>query len=121
MYEFKKREEEGYSKYVILTLEYIHCHYSQDISVENIAASVGISEGHLRRLFKTEMNINVVNYLTDYRINIAKRLMEEGCRNIEMISKKTGFTSIQYFSYVFKKKAGITPRDYLRMVEHGTL
>lgn len=121
LYEFKKREEEGYSKYVILTLEYIHCHYSQDISVENIAASVGISEGHLRRLFKTEMNINVVNYLTDYRINIAKRLMEEGCRNIEMISKKTGFTSIQYFSYVFKKKAGITPRDYLRMVEHGTL
>ena len=59
---------------------------------------------------------NIVNYLTEFRLDSAKELMKDSRESIDEIWKKTGFTSGQYFSYVFKKKEGITPRDYMRMV-----
>lgn len=114
--ERKERREKRYSRHIILAQEYIQNQYSQDISVIDIAEAAGISEGHLRRCFKKEMNINVVNYLADYRLGRAKELMKNGRGNIDEIWKKTGFTSGQYFSYVFKKKEGITPREYMRMI-----
>ena len=114
--EYKKRLGNRYSRYTILALEYIRDHYSQDISVADIAEAAGISEGHLRRCFKKEMNANIVNYLTEFRLDSAKELMKDSRESIDEIWKKTGFTSGQYFSYVFKKKEGITPRDYMRMV-----
>ncbi len=116
--EQQERREKNYSRHIILAREYIQNHYSQDISVADIAEAAGISEGHLRRCFKKEMNVNVVNYLTDYRLNRAKRLMKGSRETIEEIWKRTGFTSGQYFSYVFKKKEGITPRDYMRMTDN---
>ncbi len=113
--EQQERRENRYSRHTILAQEYIQNNYSRDISVADISEAAGISEGHLRRCFKKEMKVNVVNYLTDYRLNSAKNLMKGGRENIDEIWKKTGFTSGQYFSYVFKKKEGITPRDYMRM------
>lgn len=114
--EYHERAGSQYSRYTLLAKEYIRDHYGQDISVADIAEASGVSEGHLRRCFKKEMNTSVVNYLTEYRLSRAKKLMENGRENIDDIWKKTGFTSGQYFSYVFKKKEGITPRDYMRMV-----
>lgn len=114
--EYNDRLGNQYSRYTILAQEYIRDHYDQDISVADIAEASGVSEGHLRRCFKKEMNASVVNYLTEYRLGRAKKLMENGGKNIDDIWNQTGFTSGQYFSYVFKKKEGITPRDYMRMV-----
>ena len=114
MEELQKRRVKQYSRYVILTQEYIRNFYDQDISIADIAQSVGISEGHLRRCFKNEMNMKLVNYLMNYRIECAKRMMKNSKENIDEIWKKTGFTSGQYFSYAFKKKEGITPREYMR-------
>lgn len=117
--ELERRREEHFSRHIILALEYIHMHYRDDISVADIAEAAGISEGHLRRCFKKEMSINVVNYLTDYRLDCAKKMMRDRRKNIEEIWKETGFATGQYFSYVFKKKEGITPRDYMRKVNNG--
>lgn len=114
--EYHDRLGNQYSRYTLLAQEYIRDHYAQDVSVADIAEASGVSEGHLRRCFKKEMNVSIVNYLTEYRLGQAKKLMESGRGNIDDIWKKTGFTSGQYFSYVFKKKEGITPRDYMRMV-----
>lgn len=114
--EYQKRLGNSYSRYTILALEYIRDNYRRDISVADIAEAAGVSEGHLRRCLKKEMNANIVNYLTEFRLDRAKELMKGGRENIDEIWKKTGFTSGQYFSYVFKKKEGITPRDYMRMV-----
>lgn len=116
--EYRGRLGSQYSRYTLLAQEYIREHYARDISVADIAAASGVSEGHLRRCFKKEMNVSVVNYLTEYRLGRAKKLMENDKGNIDDIWKKTGFTSGQYFSYVFKKKEGITPRDYMRMANN---
>ena len=108
----RNRREHQYSKHVVLAQEFVFKNYERDISVADIAEAVGISEGHLRRCFKQEMNVNVVNFLTEYRLTCAKKMMKTGYQNLDDIWKKCGFASAQYFSYLFKKKEGITPREF---------
>lgn len=97
-----------------LCLEYIHKNFEKNISVQDIANAANISEGHLRKCFKNELNITVVDYLTNYRIRRAKKMMKSGEYKISEIYEKVGFTSSQYFSYVFKKIEGVTPSEFLK-------
>lgn len=113
-----KEQTEGLSLYIQQAISYIKNHYGRDISIPDIAEFVGISEGHLRRLFKQELNIKVLDYLTEYRLECAKILMKNKEDSLSEIWKKTGFTSAQYFSYVFKRKEGILPKDYMKQVRN---
>lgn len=106
--------EKNYSRYTKQAIEYMQEHYAEDIAVPDIAEAVGISEGHLRKVFKQETELKIIDFLTDYRLEKAKRYMQKGEHLLDMIWKKTGFASAQYFSYVFKKKEGISPRDYIK-------
>ena len=58
----------------------------------------------------------MVDYLTEYRIKKAKVLMEKREYKISEIYEKVGFTSSQYFSYVFKKTEGKTPSEYMKSI-----
>ncbi|MDD3361370.1 MAG: response regulator [Hespellia sp.] len=110
----RKRSEKNYSRHVLLAQQFIATHYSEDLSVTDVADAVGISEGHLRRCFKKEMDESIINYLTNYRLSLAKKLMQRGKLSIDEIWKQIGFTSGQYFSYVFKKNEGVSPSEYRR-------
>ena len=114
--ELDLRKEHQYSRYILLANEYIQKNYEKNISIPDIADAVKVSEGHLRRCFKQELNIKLVDYLTEYRLERAKILMENGEGSIDNIWQMTGFASGQYFSYVFKKKEGMAPRDYLKKI-----
>ena len=59
--------------------------------------------------------MSVVDYLTEYRIRQAKRLLNDRRVPASDIWKETGFSSAQYFSFVFKKKEGISPREYQKI------
>ena len=116
--ELGQEKGQNYSTYVQQAITYIHRNFGQDISVPDIAEAVGISEGHLRRLFKQELNIKVVDYLMEYRLESAKLLMKNTDENLTEIWSKTGFTSAQYFSYVFKRKEGMLPKEYLKKIRN---
>lgn len=103
-----------YSRYTKQAIEYMQEHYAEDIAVPDIAEAIGISEGHLRKVFKQEMDVKIIDFLTDYRLEKAKRYMQRGEHVLDAIWKKTGFASAQYFSYVFKKKEGMAPREYMK-------
>ena len=109
----REQDEKHYSRNVLLILEYIQQHYAENISLQDIAEAVQLSEGHTRKCFKQEIGTTVVDYLTEYRINRAKELIKNGER-ITSVYEKAGFTSSQYFSYVFKKYEGISPSEYAR-------
>lgn len=119
---FENAEEEkrqNCSLYVQAAIGFIYKNYSRDISVPDIAEYVKISEGHLRRLFKQELNMKIVDFLTEYRVERAKILMRDTEESITEIWKKTGFTSAQYFSYVFKRKEGVLPKEYRKNLKNG--
>ncbi|MBE3571712.1 MAG: PocR ligand-binding domain-containing protein [Moorella humiferrea] len=90
---------------------YINAHYRESISLEDIAAIVGLSPAHLSRLFKREMGRTVIEYLTLVRIEAAKRMLREG-KTLEEVAAATGFSEVTYFSRVFKRETGVTPGTY---------
>ena len=106
--------QEMKSEYVLTAIEYIKKNYMKNISICDIADAAGVSEGHLRRCFKQEMDIKIVNYLMEYRIKVAKKMMKSRSKTLDEIWRESGFTSAQYFSYAFKQQEGITPRDYMK-------
>lgn len=91
---------------------YIAEHYSEDISLTQVAQLVNLSPIYLSRLFKKEEGINFLDYLSQYRINVAKKLLQDMKYNMIEITDLSGFRNTKYFSKIFKKIVGITPSEY---------
>ncbi|MHA6530058.1 response regulator transcription factor [Paenibacillus sp. BAC0078] len=91
---------------------FIHDNYRQELSREDVAASVYLTADYLAKVFKNETGQTVKEYLNDCRINAAKQLLIESTANIGQIAMETGFDTISYFSTVFKKLTGETPIAY---------
>jgi YesN/AraC family two-component response regulator len=101
------------NRYILNAVEYIESHYQDsDISVGRIAGTIGLSEGHLSRLFKTEMDTGLNTYLTRYRIRQAMRELNDVQIKVYEVAESVGYQDIAYFSNTFKKLVGVTPSDY---------
>lgn len=79
------------------------------LSVESLADNAGISEVYMRRLFKSEFGISPSQYIISKRIANAEALMKEKTLSIEECAKQSGFSSLQYFSRIYKAKKGVSP------------
>lgn len=92
---------------------YIHAHYSDpDISVENLCSYLHVSPAYFSTIFKRESGMNFVSYLTDVRLQKAVELLNVTEDKTYIIAQKVGYTEPNYFSYVFKKKFGVSPSKY---------
>ena len=91
---------------------YIRENYKDDISLSSAANKANISSVYLSRLFKKEEGINFLDYLNQYRIEEAKKLLKDVQYNILDVADETGFKNTRYFSKIFKKNVGITPSEY---------
>ena len=91
---------------------YIRENYKDDISLSSAADKANISSVYLSRLFKKEEGINFLDYLNQYRIEEAKKLLKDVQYNILDVADETGFKNTRYFSKIFKKNVGITPSEY---------
>lgn len=95
-----------------LVLKYIENHYSEKISIADIAAIAEFSESHFMRYFKETMNTSFIEYLKDYRLTIAARLLQGSESSILSIAEDVGFENLSYFNRSFKKKYGVTPGQF---------
>ena len=102
--EVKKDSEENRG-IVKKVKEYLSEHYAEDVNLESVADRVGLHPSYLSSLFKKEESTTFLNYLTNIRIEEAKRLLREG-KKVHYISRSVGYRSEQYFSSVFKKRTG---------------
>lgn len=101
------------SKYVGEAIDYIAEHYNNpDLTIGMIAESLHISEGHLSHVFRRETGFTLVEYLTQYRIRAATRLLSDVRMKIYEVAQSVGFRDIAYFSGTFRKLMGQTPSDY---------
>ena len=108
-----KRRDEIENKYIIAAIDYIGKNHSdRDFSISNMAESIGVSEGHLSRLFKSETGVSINNYLTRYRIRKAMDYLKDVSVKVYEVADKVGYQDIAYFSNTFKKLVGKSPSDY---------
>lgn len=90
----------------------IHEHYSEVYGIEELARSLSVSKSHLVRTFSTEVGISPGKYLTNVRLDAAKRLLLHRQYNLETIASLCGFAGANYFCHVFKKETGETPAAF---------
>ena len=95
---------------------YIFENYTNpQLSVQEIAQHSGISEVHLRRIFKGALNTTPTKYISFLRLEKAKNMLISSNYTIAEISLSVGFEDSYYFSRFFKKETGISPSEYKRL------
>ncbi len=101
------------NRYVRQAIEYIEDHYSDcEFSIAKLAETLGLSEGHISRLFKAETDTGINNYLTRYRIKRSMDYLKDVQTKVYEVAEKVGYQDIAYFSNTFKKLVGRTPSEY---------
>lgn len=102
-----------YSRPVVQAMEYIFRHYQEHtLTIKEIADQVYLSTGHLCGMFKKETGKTLNSYITEVRIEEAKRLLDEGDMKIYEVSLAVGYQSSQYFSQIFYKITGTYPTNW---------
>ncbi len=106
----------GHSKVVRKALMYINLNFQEPINLQRIADEIGFNRSYLAQKFKEEMNISLIDYLHQKRINEAVFLMEQGRLSITDIGLQVGFSSYNYFCKIFKGVKGMTASDFIKAV-----
>jgi len=95
-----------------IMLEYIHQHYAERMTLEQIAAAAIVSKRECLRCFQSCIQKTPVEYLLDYRIRMAERLLRTTRISVTEIAMQTGFSDSAYFSKTFRQLRGMTPSQY---------
>ncbi|MBO4538170.1 MAG: helix-turn-helix transcriptional regulator, partial [Erysipelotrichaceae bacterium] len=101
--------------YVRQAKSYIQKNYNRNISLESLAQELNLNQTYVSSLFKEGAGINFKQYLTDVRIENAKRLLRETNMNISEIAFAVGYKNAFYFTSTFTAHEGIKPQEYRRI------
>lgn len=93
-------------------LSYIQTNYSSQVSLKEIAASADISKSEATRCFQAYLHTSPVNYLLQYRIEKAKRELQNSDETVEVIGRRCGFQSTSYFCKLFRSQTGMTANQF---------
>lgn len=110
----KKKKISRAEGYVLKSIEYISSNFSLPITVNDIAAYVGISRSHLFRSFQSTLGKSPKEYLGEYRIKQACFLLANSGMSITDIAESVGFDNSLYFSRAFHKETGMPPTEYAK-------
>lgn len=102
----------GMSKDIFRAIQYISNHVNRPISVAEVADELGIDRTTLSKKFSRELGFNISSFIMRRKLEEAKSLLTHTDKTISEISEYLCFSSQAYFQNVFKKKYGVTPREY---------
>lgn len=101
------------SKMLKRALDYIDTNYDKDtLSLNLVAEHTGMSANYLSAIFSQNMQKTFVEYVTEKRIEKAKKLLKQTDKTSGEIAREVGYKDSHYFSFVFKKLQGCSPREY---------
>ena len=92
--------------------EFIQEHYMDEITRNEIAGQFFLTPSYLAKMYKRKTGINLKDYINEYRITKAIELLKAGESNVSDVSGKVGFDNFSYFSTLFKKITGKSPKEY---------
>lgn len=93
-------------------LKYVELHYPEAISIDTAAEIAACSSSHFMRCFKETFGSSFVEYLKDYRLTMAARMLTGSDNSILTVASEVGFDNLSYFNRCFKKKFGMAPGQY---------
>lgn len=93
-------------------LDYIHHNYSKDLSLDSLSEMVFLSPAYTSTIFRQVTNQTITNYINDYRMKKAKKLLVETNMKLVDIYPLVGYSSLTYFCVLFKNMFGETPSQY---------
>ncbi len=106
-------ERAGYSRIVQNTIDYVEQHFGENgLSVAQIADYLHFSPAYLNVLFRQEMKMTIKQYLSSYRLERARLLLEKDFYRITEIAERCGYGNANYFARVFRDATGMTPAEY---------
>lgn len=113
--EVLKSKRKTYKAHVITNVQkYINGHVTERLSLNEVAGVFGLSPNYLSILFKKNCQIGFSEYISQAKIAKAKSMLLEQDMKIYEVADRLGFESAFYFSKVFKKVEGISPREYIQ-------
>lgn len=95
-----------------VVVDYIERNIKKGISLEDVANHVNISTYYLSKIFKKEMGVNFITYITDRKMELAKEMLATTDVPVLNIALDMAYNEANYFSKAFKKKTGYTPSEY---------
>lgn len=118
-YEYKKKNSKIKYQidYVSKAITFLENNFSEDISVSDVAKYVGVHQGYLHRIFKTNTGNTINDFIVKLRIEKAKKLLEHTTFNIMNVATEVGINNQQYFVSFFKKATGMSPSEYRKSIE----
>lgn len=91
-------------------LSKMHTDYAQKFTLEELAELCSVSKYHFCRIFKRAMNVTPVQYLTEYRVDLAEAMLKDTKKSISDVAWQCGFDDESYFSRCYKKIKGVSPK-----------
>ena len=108
----RDRIEDQSESTVTRAKKYIQENFMNEISLDDVSREVNVSPYYFSKLFKEEVGENFIDYLTDLRISRAKLMLKDETLTIREAGARAGYADQNYFSRIFKKQTGMTPRQY---------
>lgn len=93
-------------------ISYVNENFTQKITLESMAKELSFSANYIGKLFKTQMKCSFNDYVNAMRLKHACSLLNSSNLSIKEIADASGYSSVEYFMYAFKKKMKMTPGEY---------
>lgn len=108
----EKKSKKQSSNYTEQCKDYIYKNYHHKIQLEKVAEAIGVSQGHLSRVFREDTGMSIQDYIQQFRVERAANLLKFSEASLMEISDYVCFHSQSHFGSVFKKYMGMTPGQY---------
>ena len=93
-------------------LQWVAEHYGEEVHISDAAQLVPCSESHFMRWFKKMTGQGFTEYLNEHRLNAAADALRGSSDTVLAVAEQCGFENLSYFNRLFKKRYGMTPREY---------
>ena len=113
----EQAEHPRVQSYVDFALDYIHMNYHSSISIRELTELLGVSQPYLFRIFKTATGKSPKQYLGDYRLLQAKKLLDETDLTVTQVASSVGYADALAFFKFFRLRQGVSPQTYRKRKE----
>lgn len=108
----QSRQDQNAARRMKGMLQFIEEHYNEDLTLEQIASSAGLSTSGCLRCFRQTLNTSPIQYIKQLRMEKAAQLLLSTKRKVGDIAMECGFSDMSYFTRAFREEKGVTPRQF---------